>query len=101
MLFERLRQIEERARGIETILADASAYARPDYGKLRKELSDTEEVLGRFSEYRVVLRQLAEARALAEGSDREMKELAEAEVVSLTSRESLLEEELKRLLLPK
>jgi peptide chain release factor 1 len=48
-----------------------------------------------------VLKQLADARLLAESSDREMQELAQAEVRALEERQNTLEAEIKRLLLPK
>jgi peptide chain release factor 1 len=48
-----------------------------------------------------VLKQLADARPLVLSSDREMQELAQAEVASLEGRQSTLENEIKRLLIPK
>lgn len=101
MLFEKLRQIEERAQAIARDLADPGAHTRPDYARLRKEHADTVEIVGKFAEYRDVLRQLADARMLADTSDREMQELAEAEAAALLARQATLEEDIKRLLLPK
>jgi peptide chain release factor 1 len=49
-----------------------------------------------------VLRRITEARhILAEGGDRELAELAQAEVDELQGRQAALEEELKRLLVPR
>ena len=56
----------------------------------------------RFTEYREVLRRLGEARhILSEGGDRELIELAQAEIDELSARQAALEDELKRLLLPR
>src|SRR5262245_59983246 len=101
MPFETLRQIEERSQSIAQALADPGAASRPDYARLRKEHAETTEVVARFGEYREVLRQLADARLLAQNPDRELQELALAEVGALEERQAALEEELRRLLLPK
>src|ERR671937_1296332 len=103
MLFDKLRQIEERSNEIARVLADPAIVRQPaEYARLRKEHADTLEVVEKFTEYRDVLKRLGEARhILAEGGDRELAELAQAEVDELTIRQSALEEELKRLLLPR
>jgi len=101
MLFDKLRQIEERSQEIAQALADPGAHARSDYARLRKEHAESTEIVTRFGDYREVLKQLADARLLAESSDREMQELAQAEVRALEERQNTLEEEIKRLLLPK
>ena len=48
-----------------------------------------------------MLKQLTDARQLADGNDRELQELAQAEVTSLTARQTALEAEITHLLLPK
>src|SRR5213594_4261904 len=103
MLFDKLRQIEERSNEIARILSDPAIFAQPaEYARLRKEHADTVEIVERFTEYREVLRRIGEARhILAEGGDRELVELAQAEVDDLAARQAALEEELKRLLLPR
>jgi peptide chain release factor 1 len=103
MLFDKLRQIEERSNQIARALADPVVLAQPpEYARLRKEYADTLEVVERFTEYREVLRRLGEARhILSEGGDRELIELAQAEIDELSARQAALEAELKRLLLPR
>src|SRR5439155_489744 len=103
MLFDKLRQIEERSNGIARALADPAVLAQPaEYARLRKEYAETLEVVERFTEYRDVLKRIGEARhILAEGGDRELQELAQAEIDELGARQAALEEELKRLLLPR
>ena len=103
MLFDKLRQIEERSHEIARVLADPSIVRQPaEYARLRKEHADTLEVVEKFTEYRDVLKRLGEARhILAEGGDRELAELAQAEIDELLARQMVLEEELKKLVLPK
>jgi len=103
MLFDKLRQIEERSQEIARRLADPSIFSQQaEYARLRKEHSDSQEVVERFGEYRDVLRKLSEAQhILAEGGDRELAELAQAEIDELTTRQAALEADLTRLLLPR
>ena len=103
MLFDKLRQIEERSHEVARLLSDPAIFGQPaEYARLRKEHADTVDIVERFTAYREVLRRIGEARhILAEGGDRELTELAQAEVDDLTPRQAALEEELKRLLLPR
>ena len=103
MLFDKLRQIEERSQEIARVLADPAIVRQPaEYARLRKEHADTLEVVEKFTDYRDVLKRLGEARhILAEGGDRELAELAQTEIDELSARQTALEEELKKLVLPK
>src|SRR5438093_13238849 len=103
MLFDKLRQIEERSNEIARALSDPTIFSQPnEYARLRKEHAETVEIVERFTTYRDVLRRLGEARhILAEGGDRELAELAQAEIDDLTARQTSLEEELTRPLLPR
>jgi peptide chain release factor 1 len=103
MLFDKLRRIEERAHQIERALADPSIFGQQaEYARLRKEHADIQEVVEKFAEYKDVLKRLGEARhILAEGGDRELAELAQTEIDELSARQTALEDELKKLVLPK
>src|ERR671924_1742408 len=103
MLFDKLRQIEERSQESARRLADPSIFSQPaEYARLRKEHADSVEILQTFDEYRGVLKRLGEAQhILAEGGDRELQELAQAEIDELSGRQAALEADLKRLLLPR
>src|SRR5437762_3923396 len=103
MLFDKLRQIEERSHEIARVLSDPSIFGQQaEYARLRKEHADIQEVVEKFAEYRGGLKRLGEARhILAEGGDRELAELAQTEIDELSARQAALEEELKKLVLPK
>ncbi|MBI4637432.1 MAG: peptide chain release factor 1 [Candidatus Rokubacteria bacterium] len=102
-MFDKLRQIEERSNELARALADPSVLGQPPvYARLRKEHAETVEVVERFAEYRDVLRRIGETRhLLSESGDRELHELAQAEISELEGRQAALEEELKRLLIPR
>src|SRR3989442_13986922 len=95
MLFDRLRQIEERSEELARALADPRIYTQPgESARLRKEHAETLEIVERFREYREVLKRLGEARRiLAEGGDRELQQLAEAEIQELSAKETARSEE--------
>jgi len=102
MLFDKLRQIEERSDELARALADPALYGQAsEYARLRKEHADTVEIVSRFREYRDVLKRLTDARQLLGDGDRELAELAQVEITELTARQSELETELKRLLVPR
>ena len=103
MLFDKLRQIEERSQEIARALSDPAIFTQQaEYARLRKEHAESQEVVERFTEYREVLKRVSEARhILAEGGDRELLDMAQAEIDELGVRQSALEEALTRLVLPR
>ena len=102
-MFDKLRQVEERYRELTRSLSDPAVIGQQAlYAKTAKAASELSEVVGKFEEYKQLLARLEEARHMAaEDADREMREMAQAEVAELAARQSKLEEELRTLLLPK
>ena len=102
-MFDKLRQLEERHRELSLRLADPQVIGQPaEYAKTAKAASELTEVVQKFDDYKRVLARLSEARhILDEDADREMRELAQAEVDELTLRQGALEDELRQLLLPR
>ena len=103
MMFDRLRQLEARYRELDRLLADPAVIAQQsEYARYAKARAELEEVVEGFERYKRILAQIGEAKhILAEESDRELRELAEIELRELTAKEGVLQEELKRLLLPR
>jgi peptide chain release factor 1 len=102
-MFDKLRQLEERHHELSLRLADPQVLGQPsEYAKTAKAASELTEVVGKFDDYKRVLTRLSEAQhILAEDADREMRDLAQAEVDELSARQGALEEELRQLLLPR
>jgi len=102
-MFDKLRQIEERYSELTRSMADPSVIGQPAaYAKTAKAASELSEVVLKFEEYKQLLGRLEEARHMAaEDADREMREMAQAEVEELTARQIKLEDELRALILPK
>ena len=102
-MFDKLRQVEERYRDLTGSLSDPAVIGQQAlYAKTAKAASELAEVVGKFEEYKQLLARLEEARHMAaEDADREMREMAQAEVAELAARQAKLEEELRALLIPK
>ena len=70
--------------------------------ELAQERSNLEGLVGAFRQYQELQNQLADNRALlAEDDDPELAELAELEIAELAEKSTGLEDEMRRLLLPK
>lgn len=102
-MFEKLRQIEEQFNELGRRLADPSVISAPqEYARHAKAYSDLKEIVQCFHEYKQLLGRISEAKhILADESDSDLHELAQADLQELSSRQEALERELKRLLLPR
>lgn len=103
ILTEQLAQVEERFEKLNRLMADPDVLA--DYTRmfeLAQERSTLEEIVDTFRHYQDLQHQLADSRALLdETEDPELLQLAELEISELSRQETTLEDELRRMLLPK
>ncbi|MFN2281265.1 MAG: PCRF domain-containing protein, partial [Anaerolineales bacterium] len=100
MLLDKLEGIEERFQEInDQLLAVGDDYHLA--AELGKEKADLDPFIEKIQTYRESLSQLEEAQSLAENAEPEMQELAEMEIGSLTEQIQVLEDQLKRMLVPK
>jgi len=102
-MFDKLRQIEERYQELSRRLSDPQVIGQQaEYARMAKAASELAEVVRKFEDYKALLARISEARhILAEDTDREMREMAQAEIDDLTARQAAREEELRSLLLPR
>jgi peptide chain release factor 1 len=102
-LLDKLDSIEERYEQLSVKMSDPEVISQQDmWRKLVKEHSDLEPIVTKYREYKEVVRQKNDVLAMIkETGDAELKELAQQELDELKESEDKLEEELKRLLLPK
>jgi peptide chain release factor 1 len=71
------------------------------YQKIAKQHRELEPVVDKFREYRQVKTGIADARAMLNESDADIRAMAQDELTALEAREPQIEEDLKLLLLPK
>ena len=101
-MIDKLTSVEARYADLAGKLADSAVQAdQTQYRTNAKALSEIEPIVERFGEFKTVLTQIAQAQELANGSDAEMRELAQEELRELEARRNALEGEIKVLLLPK
>src|SRR5512147_696778 len=102
-MFDKLRQIEERYGELNRSLSDPQVIGQPAvYARTAKAAADLAETVSKFEEYKSVLARISEARhILAEDADREMRDLAQAEIDELSVRQAKLEDELRAMLVPR
>ncbi len=99
-MLEKLATIEARYEELSHLLEQsADDYQR--IAELAKERSEIEPIVEKSRAYRVLLKQIEEARSLLGGEDAEMRDLAEAELLEMEPQAAQLEKELKGMLVPK
>jgi len=101
-MFERLEQIEARYESLGEQLADPEIISdQPKYQKIAKQHRDLEAIVEKYREYKQVTRGIADAKAMMQESDPDLRAMAEEELIQLEERLPAIEEALKLLLLPK
>jgi len=101
-MFEKLKGVEKRFSEIEKLLSDPDIINnREAYQKYVREHAELSKVVTVFRTYNQVLDDLDESNELLADGDSDIKDLAREEIASLTQRKESLEEDLKKLLVPK
>jgi len=99
-MLDNLASIEARYDELNSLLEQNAA----DYQKVAeyaKERSSLEPIVSKAIEYKLVLKNLEEARNLLSSEDPEMRELAQEDIVDLEPKSVQLEKDLKSILVPK
>ena len=97
---EKLAKIEERLREVERQLSDPTVYGdREKLARLSREQKELTPVVTAFRAGRAAERRQEEAREML--TDPELRELAQEELTVAREEAERMEEELKRLLLPR
>jgi peptide chain release factor 1 len=101
-MFERLREVETRYQELSERVSRPEVASDPaQLREITREMAGIRELVEAFGEWKRLEASLAENRALLEDSDPEIRELAKSEVAGLEARRAELEEQLKKLLIPK
>jgi peptide chain release factor 1 len=101
-LIDKLNGVEERYAELERRVSDPAVIANNrEYAVLARERSQLEEVATAIRAYRKLLSDIDEHKALLEGDDAELRELAKAELPSMQREQEQAEEHLMQLLAPR
>ena len=102
-MIDKLNALEQKFEELNRQLADPGVFAnQPAYHKLAKTHSELGPVVQKFREYKGILQEIEETRALlGSENDPDMRSMAEEELSSLETRKTACQEELEILLMPK
>lgn len=99
-MFQKLEDVEKRYEELTKLISDPEVIARQsEWQKYMKEHAEIEDVVLKYREYKKVKKEFEDAKAMME--DKELKELAEEEMLAAKEKLPVIEEELKVLLIPK
>jgi peptide chain release factor 1 len=101
-MFEKLKGVEIRFSEIEKRLSDPEIVNdRQVYQDLIREHADLNKIVSVYREFKEILKGIEESTELLQDSDPEIKNLAQDELADLNLKKYRLEDDLKKLLLPK
>jgi peptide chain release factor 1 len=101
-MFDKLTSVEQQYDDLVRQLGTTEVQSDPAaYRKLAKASAEIKPLVERFREYKDVDRSIADAEELVAGGDPDMRELAQEELKSLTTKRDALLAQLKILLIPK
>ncbi len=101
-MFDKLEFTLEKYDELSAKVSDPAIISdQPTWQKLMKEMGEMDSLVQRYREYKKVKEELAEAKAMLEENDEELRDMAKMEITQLDGRIEELNEELRVLLLPK
>ena len=103
-MFQKLDAVEKRFEELTQKISDPNVIAnQAEWRELMKEHAELEPIVEKYREYKRVQKSYEEAKEMTEDStlDKELKDLAEAEMMEAKEKLPEIEEEIKVLLLPK
>lgn len=101
-MFQKLEDVEKRYEELTLHISDPEVIARTsEWQKLMKEHADMAPIVEKYREYKKVKANYDEACEMMNEEDKEIKDLAEIEMLEAKEKMPVLEEELKMLLIPK
>lgn len=101
-MFEKLKGVEKRFSELEKRLSDPDVVKdREAYQKYIREHSEIVKIVTVFRSYKQVMDDMDGSLELLKDSDPEIKELARDEIEALNLKKEELEDELRKLLMPK
>ena len=103
-MFQKLEAVEKRFEELTQKISDPQVIANQnEWRELMKEHAEPEPIVEKYREYKKVQKQFDDAKEMLEDSntDKELKDLAEMEMLEAKEKLPEIEEEIKILLIPK
>src|SRR5262245_31042917 len=101
-LLERISAFADRARQLEETLARPEVASNPaEYRRIARELSGLRPAAATAQAYQKLLGEIEGAQAMLAEGDAELRAMAQGELAELEARRPPLEDEIRKLLLPR
>ena len=103
-MFQKLEAVEKRFEELTQKISDSEVIARQnEWREYMKEHAELEPIVEKYREYKKVEKQYQEAKEMMDDAslDKELKDLAEMEMLEAKEKLPKIEEEIKILLIPK
>ena len=103
-MFQKLDAVEKRFEELTEKISDPEIISNQnEWRELMKEHAELEPIVEKYREYKKVQKQYEEAKEIVDDSsaDKELKDLAEMEMLEAKEKMPQIEEEIKILLIPK
>ncbi len=101
-MLDKLKGVEERFAEIERRLSDPAVIANNrEYAQLGRERAQLEDLVTAARDYRKLIAEIDDLKAVLAGEDADLRELAKAELPGLQRQEAAMEERLRDLLTPR
>ena len=101
-MFEKIEGVEERFLELEKLLSDSSIVSdREAYQKYVREHAELSKIVTVYRAYKQTVKELQESKELLTDGDIDIKALARDEIDRLSLEKNNLENEIKKLLIPK
>ena len=102
LLIEKLSGVNKRFEEISNLISDPRTISdMKKYVRLNREYRQLEPIIGKLKEYKNILSNIESAKKMLQNEkDEELREMAKSELDDLEGKVSLIEEEIKVLLLP-
>jgi peptide chain release factor 1 len=98
----KLDQLNDRFAEVSGLLSDQAVISdQTQFRSLSKEFAEIEPIVRCYQEYLSVGNEIAEARELMRDGDADMRSLAEDELETATAKQTELDEELQKLMMPR
>ena len=99
-MFENLEEIEKKFDELTEKISNPDIISNQnEWRKMMKERSSIEQIVEKYREYKSVQKDYEESKEMLE--DKDLKDLAEEEMLKAKEKLPIIEEELKKLLIPK
>ncbi len=98
---EQTKKIQQELELIEKKLQDSTIFTTPDYPKIAKRRSELLEITNLMTDINKTKQQINQANHLITSSDKDLKTLAETELITLNNKLDELNNKLNNLLVPK